>query len=431
MRHFPTKSVFPVVVFLGLLLANAPAAAQLLDRPLRVFLDCSGFFCDPDYFVQEIPWVAFVRDRQDADIHVLGTRQETGAGGSAYSFELQGRGSFDGERLTVWASTGPDATEADRRAALVEVIQVALAPFARATPAPPIVEVRPPTAPGTDETEARTDPWNRWTFRVGVDGFLRGESQQRSFSGSGSASANRVTDRWKTLFSVRGSMNRSEFELDDTTTFTSRRESYGANALIARSVGQHWGVGGIVEWSRSSFANYDASVVAGPALEYNLFPYAESTRRLLTVVYAIGPRYNDYAKATIFSATNETLLQQLLVVAYDVTQPWGNIDVSAQMDHYITTFSGGDAWRDPQFSAQLGGGFDVRLIRGLSARLFGSVAMIRNQVQLPAAGLTEEEILTQQRELATDYRYFASMGLSYRFGSIFSDIVNPRFERFD
>ncbi|MBW3554450.1 MAG: hypothetical protein KY466_13110, partial [Gemmatimonadetes bacterium] len=62
-----------------LLLAAAPAAAQRIDRPLRVFLDCSGFPCDSDFFVQEIPWVAFVRDRQDADIHVLGTRQQTGA----------------------------------------------------------------------------------------------------------------------------------------------------------------------------------------------------------------------------------------------------------------------------------------------------------------------------------------------------------------
>lgn len=429
MRHLTTKTLFPVVVCLVLLLSSTAAAAQRLDRPLRVFLDCSGFFCDSDYFVQEIPWVVFVRDRQDADIHILGTRQQTGAGGSAYTLELRGGGAFEGERLTVSTTTDPDATEADRRSALVDVIRVALAPFAGETPSAPIIEVRPPATDA--EAAPLEDPWNRWTFRVGVNGFLTGESQQRSFSGRGSASANRVTDRWKTLFSVRGSRDRREVELPDATTFISRRESYGANALVARSVGEHWGVGGILEWSRSSFANYDASVVAGPAVEYNLFPYAESTRRLLTMVYAIGPRYNDYAKATIFSATNETLLQQLLVVAYDVTQPWGNIDVSAQLDHYITTFGDGDAWRDPQFSAQLGGELDIRLIRGLSARLFGSVAMIRNQVQLPAEGLTEEEILTQQRELATNYRYFTSMGLSYRFGSIFSDIVNPRFERFD
>ncbi|MBW3554319.1 MAG: hypothetical protein KY466_12445, partial [Gemmatimonadetes bacterium] len=369
-------------------------------------------------------------DRQDADIHVLGTRQQTGAGGSAYTLELRGRGAFDGERLTVSTTTAPDATEADRRAALVEVVRLALAPFAQATPARPLIEIRAPELEPSGAEVRTDDPWNRWTFRLGVNGFLDGESQQSSFSGFGSASANRVTADWKTLFSVRGSMNRSEFELPDTTV-VSRRESYGASALVARSVGQRWGMGGIVEWSRSSFANYDASVVVGPALEFNVFPYAESTRRLLTVLYAIGPRHNDYADVTIFDATRETLLQQLLVVSYDVTQPWGNIDVSAQADHYLATFGDGEEWLAPQFSAQFGGGFDVRLIRGLSARLNGRVAMIRNQIQLPAGELTEEEILTQQRELATNYRYFASVGLSYRFGSIFSDVVNPRFDTFD
>ena len=418
------------LVLLFFLVAAAPAAGQRVDRPLRVFLDCNDFFCDSDFFVEEIPWVAFVRDRQDADIHVLGTRQQTGAGGSAYTFELRGRGAFEGERVTVSTTTAADATEADRRSALVEVVRLALVPFAQATPARPSVDIRAPEGEPSEGVAGTDDPWNRWTFRIGVNGFLSGESQQSSFSGFGNASANRVTADWKTLFSVNGSMNRSEFELPDTTV-VSRRESYGASALVARSVGARWGMGGIMEWSRSSFANYDASVVVGPAVEYNVFPYAESTRRLLTVLYAIGPRHNEYAETTIFGATRETLLQQLLVISYDVTQPWGNIDVSAQADHYLTTFGDGDRWTAPQFSAELGGGLDVRLIRGLSARLNGRVAMIRNQIQLPAGELTEEEILTQQRELATNYRYFGSVGLSYRFGSIFSDVVNPRFDTFD
>lgn len=429
MRHLATTRLFALPVLL-VLIAGAPAAAQRIDRPLRVFLDCNAFFCDLDYFVEEIPWVAFVRDRQDADIHVLGTRQQTGAGGSAYLFELRGRGAFEGERLTVETRTDPDATEAERRAALVDIIATGLAPFARATPVSPVVEIR-----AREETEGETaaavdDPWNRWSFRVSVSGFMDGESQQRALNAFGSASANRVTDRWKTLFSVRGSTFRRVVELEDTT-HTFRRESYGAGAVVVRSLGGHWGAGAVLDWNRSSFANYDASVVIGPAVEYNLFPYAESTRRLLTVFYAVGPRHNDYAQETIFGATSETLVEQLLVVSYDITQPWGTIDVSTQVDHYIATFGNGEPWGNPQFSAQVGGGFEVRLIRGLTARLGGRVEMVRNQIQLAAGELTEEEILTQQRELATNYRYFASVGLSYRFGSIFSDIVNPRFDNFD
>ena len=37
------------------------------------------------------------------------------------------------------------------------------------------------------------------------------------------------------------------------------------------------------------------------------------------------------------------------------------------------------------------------------------------------------EVLLRQRELATGYRFFVSGGISYRFGSIFNNVVNPRF----
>ncbi|MFW6206035.1 MAG: hypothetical protein ACOC5I_02240, partial [Gemmatimonadota bacterium] len=340
--------------------------------------------------------------------------------------EFSGRAAFEGERLTLRATTPPDATESDIRMELLEVLHLGLAPFAAATTRAPVVEVRAQETPDGSVAAPEEDPWNRWVFSVGVDGFMNGESQQRFINGSGHTSASRVTAEWKTLFSVRGSLNRSEYELPGGVV-TSQRESYGAGALVARSVGEHWGVGVIGEWSRSTFNNYDASIAVGPAVEYDVFPYSESTRRLLTFTYAIGPRFNDYGEVTIFGAMSETLLQQLLVVSYDITQPWGDVDLELEGNHYLASIGEGTAWLDPQYSLRLGGGFRVRLIRGLSVGINGSVSMVRDQIQLSAAELTEEEILTQQRELATDYRYFLSLGLSYRFGSIFSTIVNPRF----
>lgn len=53
--------------------------------------------------------------------------------------------------------------------------------------------------------------------------------------------------------------------------------------------------------------------------------------------------------------------------------------------------------------------------------------MVRDQLYLPASGATPEEILARQRVLATDYSYFANFGLSFRFGSVYNNIVNPRF----
>jgi hypothetical protein len=44
-----------------------------------------------------------------------------------------------------------------------------------------------------------------------------------------------------------------------------------------------------------------------------------------------------------------------------------------------------------------------------------------------AAGTTSiEELLLQQREIATDYKTNFSVGLSYTFGSIYNSIINTR-----
>lgn len=422
------------VLFLALAASFFPAtpaaAQQALDRPLRVFLDCNEFPCDQSFYTQEVPWVTFVRDRQSADVHVLGTRQSTGVGGSAYTLEFRGRESFAGDRVTLRTITLPDVTESERRSELVRVVQLGLAPFAAGTSQAPVVDFgAADPGDGSGAVVVQDDPWDRWVFRVGVDGFANAESQQSFMNGSGSVNASRVTAEWKVQLGVRGSTNRSEYELEEGREVFST-ESYSGNGMAVKSLGQHWGAGAIAEWRRSTFSNYDHSAAVGAAVEYNFFPYVESTRRLLTLTYAIGPRYNVYQDSTIFAETEELLIHQILGANYDVTQPWGNIDVSASLDHYVTKFGDGRAWEDPQYNASLSGGFNLRLIRGLSTRVHGSVGMVRGQIQLAAGELSEDEILTRQRELATNYRYFLSFGLSYRFGSIFSDVVNPRFDDF-
>ena len=421
-----SAAFFCLFVPLTLVTAVPLAAQERLERPLRAYLDCNGFFCDLDYYVEEVPWVDFVRDRQDADVHVLGTRETTGGGGSEYTLEFLGRGAFEGQQITLRATTASDATEDMRRSGLVDLVQRGLAPFAAATSEAPRVEVQPPEA--TTEGAGATpedDPWNRWSFRISVRGFVNGESQQRFLNSFGNVSARRVTEEWKLIAQVGGSLNRVDIDITDTH-FT--QESFSGGLLAVRSLGEHWAAGGVSEWRRSTFANYEHSALVAPALEYNIYPYSESNRRLLTLLYGMGVRYNDYTDVTIFDRTVETLLEQNLIVSYDVTQPWGSVDASVWATHFVTRLGDGMEWPDPQYNVEVSGGFEIRLVKGLSLDLGGRFQMVRGQLHLPAAGLTEEEILTRQRELATNYRYFFNFGLSYRFGSIFTDVVNPRFE---
>jgi hypothetical protein len=51
----------------------------------------------------------------------------------------------------------------------------------------------------------------------------------------------------------------------------------------------------------------------------------------------------------------------------------------------------------------------------------------RDQVNIRLNGATQEEVLLQQQELLSNYDFYAFVSLNYRFGSIYNNVVNPRF----
>ena len=56
---------------------------------------------------------------------------------------------------------------------------------------------------------------------------------------------------------------------------------------------------------------------------------------------------------------------------------------------------------------------------------------IKDQFFLPSEDLTPEEILVRRRQRETDYQFDLNLGFSYRFGSKFANIVNPRMSNRD
>jgi len=50
-----------------------------------------------------------------------------------------------------------------------------------------------------------------------------------------------------------------------------------------------------------------------PSIEYDLFPYSQSTRRQLRLLYGIGYSYNKYADTTIYNKVEESLYGQTLM----------------------------------------------------------------------------------------------------------------------
>ena len=260
-------------------------------------------------------------------------------------------------------------------------------------------------------------------FRLNLRGSISGESSERFWSGNTSVSASRVTESHKLVLSTRANGDRSEFDVVDEaegidTTYVSTRTSYGANAYSVWSLSPHWSAGAVAEANRASTVNLALGVQGGPAIEYSVFPYAESTRRQLTILYTVGAAASDYVEETVYDKTSEVRPVHSLQIDLDVQQPWGSVHGSIDGFQYLHDLA--------KHSLRLEGRLSLRVFRGLDFNMGANVARIKDQLYLPKEDLTAEEILLRVRARETNFRYGLNLGLSFRFGSKFNNVVNPR-----
>lgn len=75
---------------------------------------------------------------------------------------------------------------------------------------------------------------------------------------------------------------------------------------------------------------------------------------------------------------------------------------------------------------QFNSNFNVRVLKGLAVRFASRYEIIRDQINLPGGDASIEDVLLQQKQIATDYDLGFSVGLSYTFGSAFNNIINTR-----
>jgi hypothetical protein len=416
------------VLVLAAPLALAPAASAQGEKPsagMTTALDCRGSVggCDRDYVQTEIGFTRFVRDPSDADIYVLITAEKTGSGGQRATLLFEGRrGAFAGRRDTLVALTSTGASADDERRALTARLALGLAGFAGRTALADRIHVAyQAPAGGTPDVlpDEESDPWNHWVFRVQGSGFLNGQASSTSTNVNGSVSAERVTEDWKLVFSPSGSYRRNSYDLGEDGTVVTTNGQASLFTRAVRSVSDHWSAGLQFRARRSSFDNLAAQARLSPAVEYNLFPYVESTRRQVRLSYELTGEAVAYVDTTIFGKTDDLLLGHEAGVSSAFAQPWGSTYVGVDLSQYLT--------KPDKYRASLSGSVSMRVARGLNVNMGGSFSFVRDQIALRTGGATPEEILTQQRQLATNFDYSARLGLSYVFGSIYNQVVNARF----
>ena len=405
--------------------AAAPVAtsATAPGARLRVYLEACN--CFEQFLRDEITWVDFVRQPQDADLQVLGNAVRTGAGGVERTLRFVGGGRYAGVDFPLRAVTPPNEPEDGQRRAVLSTMQVGLLNFAarEGMPAGLLLDVE---APEQDVTAGPVvDRWNFWVLEIGAEAAVQAEETRRETAWEISVEANRVTHNWLVDFRADVEAETESFDLDDDDGGGRRvevtRRERAARLFLAKALGNHWSAGIDSDVQSSTFGNVDLSTQITPAVEYNFFPYSEYATRQLRIEYGIGAIHLRYNEVTLFDRLRETRPRQLLAATLEQRQPWGSIESRLEWSQYL---------HDLELSRlELEGEVSLRLVRGLALDIGGSASRIRDQISLPKRGATPEEVLLRVRELQSGYEVQFSVGLSYSFGSIFNNIVNPRFGR--
>jgi hypothetical protein len=404
-----------LVLFTTCLLAQSPSPSPspstdtLRKDALNVFMESS------DFIRKEIPYVNYVRDIKDAGVYIISTSQGTGSGGREYTYFFVGQNQFAGMKDTLSFTSAPDETAEGRRQKEVNTLKIGLMRYVAKTPLANYMKIS--FSEPLSETVS-TDKWNSWVFRASVSGYLNGEKSYKSSNLFGNISANRITQNWKINLSTRYDYGIDRFEIGDEI-YTSENNSKSFSSLIVKSIDDHWSYGGSFSVSSSSYSNTRFTTAILPGIEYDIFPYSESTRRQLRLLYRVGFNYIHYIDTTIYDKIQENLWLHSFTASYEVIQKWGSIDISAGYSNYLHDWS--------KNNISLDGFLSMRIAKGLSVTFGGGASLIHDQLGLVKGGATTEEVLLRRRELATQFQYFTTFGFSYTFGSIYNNVVNPRF----
>jgi len=381
---------------------------------LKVFLDC--FFCDEAHFRRQISFINYVRDTKEADVHVLVTSERTGSEGRAYTFTFIGQNEFQDMNDTLVFIRLPDDTQEMIREGQIRTLKLGLIRYVARTPVAPQINIDY-SIPSTNQLVE--DKWKSWVFSTGISTDFRGEKSNSEYSIFGRVSAQKVTPDWKIDMDYFSRINEEKYITEDEGTIYGTRQSHYFNFLVVKSINDHWSVGASSDISSSLYRNYKLSLSLFPGIEYDLFPYSESTRRQLRILYSAGYKFNRYNDTTIYFKTQESLLGQQLDVAFEVTQKWGSIEASLNWMNYFYDWSKNNL----TFVNEV----RIRIAKGLELDIDFGISLVQNQLNLVKEEVSTEDILLQIKELETSYQYEFDIGISYTFGAIYNNVVNPRF----
>ena len=381
------------------------------ENKVKAYLDCER--CDENFIKQETSFLEYVRDQDLADLVILIRDIWNPSGGRSYEIEIDGNKEYKDLASSTTVFGYSSDTSSSLRDKLVNKLKLALVPFLDKAEYDLNVKI------DTNFEDIKTidDKWNNWVFELSGTYESDKEESRKTNRYEIQFEIDKVTEDWRIGIDLERDERNREFYSDDNV-YLSNRKTTSLRGRVVRSISDHFSAGVFFGAFQNTYENIDFNRYIAPAIEYSFFPYEDVLSKEITLAYRIGTGKRNYIEKTIYGYENQTLTSQTLTLNIRYRQKWGNI--SSYIDG-TQFFNDGTKKR---FS--LRSDLDIRIFEGLAVRFSGNVSLIREQYSLAAGNTSVEDLLLQQRRIASDYETNFSIGLSYTFGSIYNSIINTR-----
>ncbi len=404
-----------MIKFLICILSILPVIVKSQDVIPKLFIKCDR--CDDTYIRKEINYVDHVRDQALANIQLFIYRNRNANNGNRYTLDFIGNEFFSDKNISLQVDTNPKMTRDEIRSSLKNKIELGLVYYLIETDISNKIRISYDSAILSDEIESSSDKWNNWVFQSAGDANFENETSRKKSNINLQFDADKVTDKIKLQFDLDFERSNDRYENDDNI-FTSRRNRKSFSMKSVWSLNEKWSAGFSGGASSDTYQNIDFRYHILPAIEYSFFPYNEFVRREMVINYRIGYGYRNYIEKTIYDKLKEDVYVHFIGFETRFRQPWGEIN---------TNLSGKSFLQDPEkYSLRFDSWFSIRVFEGLSVRLGGELELIRDQISLPMRNVSIEDLLLQQKEIATDFFTEFRIGLSYTFGSAYNNYLNSR-----
>jgi len=389
----------------------------LQEEALRVYIEYSESDNTERFLRSEISFVTYVRDPNLAQVHIFITEQHTGSGGKKHLISFIGKENYQDQNQNLFYYSQQSDTDIERREGLSHVIEMGLMPYVAQTSISEQMSIQFDDDKAKSTPELLEDSWDYWIFDIEVGGGMNAEESVKGYSIISSIDADRVTEKWKIKNSIELMYEEEKFS-NDEEYLTSTLRTWEANSEIIRSLSTRWSMGIFGDLYSTTYRNIQLGYNIAPGIEYNIFPWSESERRLITLGYYLGFQQEKYREVTIYNKFRQSLWFHALITEVQMAQPWGEIDFKVEGRQYPEFKS--------NYSIELEADISLRISSAWAIVLETKFESIHDQIYLPRGDASIDEVLLKRRQLATTYDLMITFGLRYTFGSIYNNVINRR-----